>query len=108
VADYENRRVQKFDSAGTFIVAWEMGRDIKTKGTPEAIAVDANGHVYITDYAMGRMQVFDNDGKSLWAWGGKTVLDTMFQRPVGIAFDGNGRIFVVNQSGNSVQVFNLP
>jgi DNA-binding beta-propeller fold protein YncE len=85
-----------------------MGSDIKVKGTPEAIAVDANGNVYVTDYDLGRMQVFDNNGEFLWAWGDGNFANAPFKRPVGIAFDANGRIYITNQSGGNVLVFNLP
>ena len=108
VADYENKRVQKFDPAGTFITTWNMGEDIKASGTPEAIAVDAAGNVYVSDYSLGRIQVFDNDGKFLWALSTESIVKSLFKRPTGIAFDANGRLFVVNQSGNNVSVFQLP
>ena len=79
--------------------------DIKTKGTPEAVAVDGQGNVYVTDYDLGRLQVFDNNGQFLWAWGGREML---FKRPVGIAFDANRHIYIVGQRSRIVQVFNLP
>jgi DNA-binding beta-propeller fold protein YncE len=85
-----------------------MGDDIKIPGTPEAIAVDANGKVYVTDYSLGRMQVFDTDGNFLWALSGKSISSNPLSRPTGIAFDANGQILIVNQSGNSVKVFKLP
>jgi len=108
VADYEAKRIQKFDAGGNVLAAWFMGTDIKVKGTPEAIAVDANGNVYVTDYDLGRMQVFDNNGEFLWAWGDGSLTNAPFKRPVGIAFDTSGRIYVTNQSGGNVLVFNLP
>jgi DNA-binding beta-propeller fold protein YncE len=85
-----------------------MGEDIKASGTPEAIAVDAEGNVYISDYVFGRIQVFDNAGKFLWALSSDSISNSMFKRPTGLALDANGRLLVVNQSGNKVSVFQLP
>ena len=85
-----------------------MGEDIQVTGIPEAIAVDKQGNVYVTDYLLGRMQVFDNNGNFLWAWGKKSFTDSLLKKPDGIAMDSNGHIYIVNQSGNSVQVFKLP
>jgi DNA-binding beta-propeller fold protein YncE len=87
---------------------WRMGMDITVAGVPEAIGVDAQGRVYVTDYDFGRMQVFTNDGEFLWALSGEKIMDMPLKRPVGVAFDGNGHILIVNQSGNTVQAFNLP
>ena len=85
-----------------------MGGDVGVSGIPEAIAVDEQGRVYVSDYVLGRMQAFDNDGEFLWAWGILDFKNSLLKKPVGLALDGAGRIYVVNQSGNNVQVFDLP
>jgi DNA-binding beta-propeller fold protein YncE len=54
------------------------------------------------------MQVFDNNGEFLWAWGDGSFVNAPFKRPVGIAFDANGRIYITNQSGGNVEVLSLP
>ena len=100
--------MQKFDPSGGFITAWTMAEDIKSSGTPEGIAVDAEGNVYVSDYVFGRIQVFDNDGKFLWALSSDSITKSMFKRPTGIALDAHGRLLVVNQSGNKVSVLQLP
>ncbi|HSG42795.1 MAG TPA: hypothetical protein VLA72_06540, partial [Anaerolineales bacterium] len=74
-------------------------------GVPEAIAVDESGTVYVTDYRLGRMQVFDNDGNFLWALSGESVSKPLFNSPTGVAFDVNGRIFIVNQGFNKISVY---
>ena len=85
-----------------------MGEDIKISGIPEAIAFDADGNVYVSDYSLGRIQVFDNDGNFLRALSAEKNAPSIFKKPTGIAFDADGRMFVVNQSGNNVSVFQLP
>jgi DNA-binding beta-propeller fold protein YncE len=77
-------------------------------GTPEGIAVDSQGRVYVTDYVLGRIQVFDNDGNPLWALGTDSISKSLFRKPTAIVLDeSHGTFLVVNQSG-SVQVFQLP
>ncbi len=64
IADgYGNSRVAKFDKTGAYIKSWG------SKGTGpgqfdllHAIAVDAQGNVYVGDRSNKRIQVFDNNG----------------------------------------------
>jgi DNA-binding beta-propeller fold protein YncE len=77
-------------------------------GTPEGLAVDAQGQVYITDYLNGAVQVFSNEGEFLWAWGSGGHEDGQLAQPTSIALDEAGRIYIVNQADNSVTVFQLP
>jgi hypothetical protein len=92
VADALNFRIQKFDSAGTFLRAW--GRDVGGVGTnlctvatscqsgtsgvqggefsvngPDLVATDAAGDVYVTEAYANRVQKFDSSGNFLLAWG---------------------------------------
>jgi len=55
---YGNSRVAKFDKNGRYLKSWG------SKGTEpaHAIAVDAQGTVYVGDRGNKRIQVFDNDG----------------------------------------------
>ena len=41
--------VQKFDADGEFLASWETGGDLNFQGTPEGLAVDEQGRVYVTD-----------------------------------------------------------
>jgi phosphotransferase system HPr-like phosphotransfer protein len=91
VADAGNNRIQKFDSSGTWISAW--GKNVNggsvygvcmtapscSMGTaggfagemdsPEAIAADASGHVYVADTNNYRVQKFDSSGAWERTWG---------------------------------------
>jgi hypothetical protein len=58
-----NARVAKFDSKGVFIKSWgSRGTGPGMFGDVLAIAVDANGDVYVADGGNKRIQVFDNNG----------------------------------------------
>lgn len=64
VADgYGNSRVAKFDKNGRFIKSWgSRGTGPGQFNVLHAIAIDAQGNVYVGDRENGRIQVFDNDG----------------------------------------------
>ncbi|MGA7436312.1 MAG: hypothetical protein WBW44_11960, partial [Solirubrobacterales bacterium] len=50
VADFDNDRIQKFTSEGTFITKWGgWGTGNGQFRGPNAIATDAAGNVYVTD-----------------------------------------------------------
>ena len=63
---YINSRVAKYDRNGAWVKSWgEPGQGPGQFKLPHAIAVDAQGQVYVTDRANARIQVFDSDGKFL-------------------------------------------
>lgn len=64
VADgYGNSRVAKFDKAGAYIKSWgSKGVGPGQFNILHAIAVDAQGSVYVGDRSNKRIQVFDNNG----------------------------------------------
>jgi len=58
-----NQRVAKFDSHGVFVKSWgQKGTEPGQFAAARAIAVDAQGNVYVADSGNKRIQVFDNDG----------------------------------------------
>jgi hypothetical protein len=63
---YINSRVAKYDRNGAWVKSWgEPGQGPGQFKLPHAIAVDAQGQVYVADRANARVQVFDSDGKFL-------------------------------------------
>jgi sugar lactone lactonase YvrE len=94
VADYANRRIQKFDSSGNFLLAW--GKHVNVFGgnscnvaslciagdpgglggefmNPQSVAVAPNGSVYVDDAFDHRIQAFDSSGNFQRAWGKDVV-----------------------------------
>ena len=58
-----NARVAKFSSKGAFVKSWgSRGTGPGLFGTVRAIAVDAQGNVYVADSGNKRIQIFDNNG----------------------------------------------
>lgn len=64
VADgHGNARIAKFDKNGSYIKSWgSKGKEPGQFDTPHALAVDAQGSVYVADRDNNRIQVFDNNG----------------------------------------------
>src|SRR3954447_3803867 len=89
VADFGNRRIDKFDSDGNFVMAW--GKDVGGAGVdkctvtcnagglstgpgdefqgPNGVAVDEAGNVYVIDETARRVQKFDSNGNFIFAIG---------------------------------------
>ena len=50
VPDYENHRIQKYDSNGTFIMEWGSGSESSLDAefdNPHSVDVDLSGNVYV-------------------------------------------------------------
>ena len=92
-----NNRIVKFSKDGTFIKSWgKTGYGPGEFRTLHAIAMDAEGRIYVGDRSNNRIQIFDQEGEFLAQW-------TQFGRPSGIFFDDHGRIFVADSESDDVQ-----
>src|SRR5439155_20392574 len=76
-----------------------------TGPAPAGVAVDPDGSVYVTDYALDRVVKFGPDGSVLGQWGGSGGAPGQFSGPFGIAVDATDTVFVVDQLNNRVQRF---
>ncbi len=65
---------------------------------PARVAADANGNLYVTDPAAGRVIVFD-------AFGRQIAVNDGFAGPLAIAIAGDGRIYLSEEKTASVSVF---
>ncbi len=112
---HAERRVQKFDSNGTFIAKWgsEGTGDGQFHG-PMGIAVDSSGYVYISDantdfYTHNdSMQKFDSNGNFIAKWGSYGSGNGQFNSPQGVAVDAGGKVYVADAGNNRIQVFRGP
>lgn len=73
---------------------------------PEAVAVDQDGSVYVTDTFNDRVEIFDSNGKFISTFGQNGDAAWNLERPKGIAVDSDGHIWVVDAAQNLVKVFN--
>jgi len=82
---------------------------------PRAVAVDAEGRIYVADSGNNRVQVFNPDGSFLRQWGSLCKLDTkegcqgngegQFNEPWGIAVGHDGSVYVSDTWNHRIQKF---
>lgn len=82
---------------------------------PRAVAVDAEGRIYVADSGNHRVQVFNADGTFLRQWGSLCKLDTregcggegdgQFNEPWGIAVGPDGSVYVSDTWNHRIQRF---
>jgi hypothetical protein len=73
---------------------------------PWAVAVGADGNVYVSDQMNFRVQLFDRSGKLVRVIGGIGTGPGSFARPKGVAVDSEGHLYAVDAAFGNVQVFN--
>jgi hypothetical protein len=117
VVDTENRRVQKFDSSGNFLLKWgRYGTGDGQFTNPTGVATDFAGNVYVTDKRKyggdgPAVQKFDSSGNFLLKWGRKSqqkgpfAPDGQFRAPYGVATDSAGNVYVAESGNGRVQKF---
>jgi len=132
VVDNNNHRVQKFNSAGEFVLKFGANGGNGTSGSgegefnfPFGADVDSSGNVYVADYTNNRIQKFDSSGNfvSMFGWGvsdGSSAFQVctsscqigsggsgngQFFGPRDVAIDSSDNIYTIESNGNRVQKF---
>lgn len=109
VGDYINTRVQKCVLNGgdytceTFIgetgaYDWNFGHV-----TPQGLAIDNAGRIYVSDNFAARIQIFDSNGAFLTSIEGNNSASLGY--PMGIAVDQNGYIYAAIRENHAIQIF---
>jgi hypothetical protein len=110
-----NHRVQKFTSTGTFITKFGSGGTGNGQfRTPNGLAFDSSGNVYVGDYQNDRVQVFNSSGTFLRIIGtsggginySNRTANGDLDGPMGVAVDTNNNVYVVENQNSRVQKFN--
>ncbi|HEV7918047.1 MAG TPA: 6-bladed beta-propeller, partial [Solirubrobacterales bacterium] len=131
-------RVSKFDSSGAFVATW--GFDVNTAGstnfevctaadicqtgspgqaagqlyTPESVAIDSSGNVWVSDNMNCRLAEYSAEGNFLANLGANDGDGSCgsgpgeFQSPRGLAASSNGRVYVADSLNSRVSVFGDP
>jgi DNA-binding beta-propeller fold protein YncE len=106
VADAFNKRIQKFDSHGSFIKTWgSPGSGPGEFNEVLGVAVDNLGHVFVSDALNNRIQKFDTEGIFILAWGDTGTGDGEFQYPRGLACDSQANVYVAGNLNHRIQKF---
>lgn len=109
VADWD--RIEEFSSSGAYITQWgSYGSGSNAGhysfGSPEGLAVDGSGNVYVADALNGRIMEYTSSGSFLKQFGTTSSIGvyTLYM-PYGVAVDSYGNVYVVDMSGNFVKEF---
>jgi sugar lactone lactonase YvrE len=90
-----NSRVLKFDRTGRFLKAWgKLGAGPGDFSQPHALAMDAQGRLFVADRSNNRVQIFDQEGTFLAQY-------TQFGRPSGVYIDKNDMLYVADSESQS-------
>lgn len=106
VADFGNRRIQKFTTDGAYVAQWGTGGsgDGEFRG-PAGIAIDAGGDVLVTDFINHRVLRYSPEGVFRQQWGSIGDAPGSFSGPAAIAIDGAGDVLVTDLDGRRIQKF---
>ena len=92
-----NNRIVRYSSDGTFIKAFgETGHGPGQLYGPHAIAMDANGRLFVADRQNMRIVIFDQEGNFVNRW-------TQFGMPSDISIDDNRKIYVADSESDMTQ-----
>ena len=74
---------------------------------PEAVALDAQGNIYVADSRNHRVQRLTTQGAYSAAWGSAGTAPGQFNSPQGVAIDAQGVLYVADTDNNRLQRINL-
>lgn len=98
VADYG---IQKFDSDGQFLDAWDANYWMTISG----MATDLSGNLYITLMAIDQVYKINSKGEFVKKWGWMGEKDGEFRHPSDIAVDLSGNVYVADKDNHRIQKF---
>ncbi|MCU1382697.1 MAG: hypothetical protein JWL71_1394 [Acidobacteria bacterium] len=85
--------------------------------SPSGAAIDASGHIFVTDYDNSRVQIFDRDGRSLGTFGTPPDPSSLpvngvpppssLQFPWAVVVDHTGRVVVTDTENQRIAFFNV-
>jgi tripartite motif-containing protein 71 len=104
VDDFRNKRIQKFDNDGNYLMQWPTDR----AGSPGSTVVDKDGNVFVSFFGSddGNLQKYDPQGNLIKSWGGTGSGDGQFAgRIEDIAMDQDGNIYVTDSFNHRIQKF---
>lgn len=112
ISEYgEFDRIQKFDPEGRFIFQWgRHGGEPGEFRRPQAMALDAEGQLWVCDAGNHRVQIFDlsNDqAEVVKEFGSEGRARGEFRFPYGLSLDPRGHVYVCEFGNHRVQKLTL-
>ncbi len=106
VTDSGNFRMQWFDPDGRPLGSvGENGNRPGYLARPRGLAVDSDGHIFVSDAAFEALQVFDDKNRFLLFIGRAGRAPGQFNMPGGVFIDARDRVYVADTQNARVQVF---
>ncbi len=117
VADSGNNRITEFDNTGAAVNNFSGNNYFGSAGagtghfsSPEGIAFDSSGNIWVVDHGNNRLQEFNSSGTyllSIPSAGTSTgYANGLFDGPTTIAFSAEGNFWVTDYSNNRIEEFN--
>jgi len=105
ISDWENDRIQVFDSTEKYIFTIpDEASNVKLDG-PVGIVLDNEDNILVVEQHNHRIHKISPDGHSIMVFGQSGNKPGEFDNPRGIALDKDGNIYVVDTGNSRVQVF---
>jgi len=114
IADTGNNRIQQLDPGGNFVQEFAVfTRNSDPNAEPadgsfygiSGIAVDDDGHIFVSDTRNNRVQVINTDGSFVSKVGHQGTQESEFTLPRGIAIGANHQVYVADSYNHRVQEF---
>ena len=123
IADVRDRRIRKVDSTGTITTIAGTGRSgFSGDGgpaveaelrSPDGVAVDSAGNVYIADSRTQRIRKIDSTGtittiagtgRSGFSGDGGPAVEAELRSPVGVAVDSAGNVYIADSFNHRIRI----
>ena len=95
----------KFLTTPTLFLYTLEGQEELQFNQPQDVAVSSDGMVYIADTVNRRIQIFNDKGEFVSAFGKAGREDEEFLNPNGVGTDSEGKIYVADPTLNQVKIF---
>jgi YD repeat-containing protein len=73
---------------------------------PQGVGVDKEGHIWITDSNLGKLEEFNPNGDFIRSCGSKGTGNGQFKEPAAVAFDSKGNMWVADFQNSRIQELN--
>jgi sugar lactone lactonase YvrE len=91
----QGNRIVKFNSEGEYLTEWGgTGAEGGEFRVPHALAMDAQGRLFVADRGNSRIQLFDQDGNFLMIW-------TQFGRPSDVYIDAQDWLYAADSESGT-------
>ena len=98
--------VMKFNTSGTYIsTLGSVGAGNGQYNSPQGLATDSSGNIYVTDKNNGRIVEFNSSGSFVRNFGSYGTGSGELNQPSGVAVDSNGNVFIADSNNINIVEF---